>query len=214
MNTTWNCVSFSAALLAVFMAEPLLAAQQRSPYGGVAHPTYATGQLRQVRLHRPQWTGRQPVVQPRPSHSHEPSQQIAFKPGDQVTVIGNHATLMMGSNVLGSISKGTTFKLTEIKGRWLGTTTEIDGRQVSGWVPLSEVAAEAAPSQPQKETDSLTKYTVNATHEVKKPSPTSPDQGSCHVEPYRDSGWTSSSSHTPDTLNTFQWGWWDLKDRR
>lgn len=47
MRTTLNHAGLCAALLALFIAEPLLARPPHSPYGGVPHPTYSSQRLKQ-----------------------------------------------------------------------------------------------------------------------------------------------------------------------
>jgi hypothetical protein len=65
---------------------------------------------------------------------------LAFGAGDTVTVVGDNARLMMGSRTLGSLSSGQEIRVHQIRGPWVGTVANIDGRNVGGWVWYSQVA--------------------------------------------------------------------------
>ena len=187
MRTTLNCVGLSAALLAVFITEPLLAGPPRSPYGGVPHPTYASQRQRQQQTssYRYRSYGYQPSVQCRRSYSCEPSPQVEFKTGDRGVVTGNSAKLMVGSDVLGSIPKGTEFTLTRVQGQWLGASIEIDGRRVSGWVPVSEVAYADAQVQPHGKATGPAKVTNKSPQADREASSGARYRGRYNVRTYR-----------------------------
>ena len=65
--------------------------------------------------------------------------------GTRVVTSGDNTKLRQGSEILASIPKGTELMITEIRGSWLGVTGKVNGKEVSGWLQVNEVAAAGTP---------------------------------------------------------------------
>jgi len=59
--------------------------------------------------------------------------------GDDVIVNTNDALLMVGSKVLARLPVGQKLPVTAIQDSWLGTSLEIGGKRLSGWVQSADV---------------------------------------------------------------------------
>jgi hypothetical protein len=58
---------------------------------------------------------------------------------------------MLGRQVLGTLPKGTQFKVLKITDGWLGAVIDVNGKTLNGWVWHKDVVvpeSAAAPAQP------------------------------------------------------------------
>jgi hypothetical protein len=69
--------------------------------------------------------------------------------GDAAVVTDDNAKLMMGSDVVATVPRGTKFNVTKVIGGWLGASIEIDGHTAKGWVSNSNAALDSLASSPQ-----------------------------------------------------------------
>jgi hypothetical protein len=85
-------------------------------------------------------------VVPRPALSVDRSYQafsvepLPFQAGDDVRVVGERANLMLGRRVVGHVTDGETLRVLQIRGPWVGTVANVDGKEVAGWIWYSQVA--------------------------------------------------------------------------
>lgn len=68
----------------------------------------------------------------------------AVEKGDQVIVTLPNAPLMRGWDTLATLSQGQRLNVLERRGDWVGTSTVVNGKTVTGWVRDGQVAT---PSQ-------------------------------------------------------------------
>jgi len=76
---------------------------------------------------------------------------IGILPGATVVVGKESAPVMLGRQVLGTLPKGTQFKVLKITNGWLGAVIDVDGKTLNGWVWHKDVVvpeSAAAPAQP------------------------------------------------------------------
>ncbi len=71
------------------------------------------------------------------SFSYEP---IGVKPGDLVAAAKDGARVMLGRELLGTLPKGTQFKVLKVINGWVGGQIEVDGKQLNGWVWHADLA--------------------------------------------------------------------------
>ncbi len=65
---------------------------------------------------------------------------IGIRAGDAAEVRLDGARLMRGANVLGTLPVGTEFTVTKVVNGWLGTSVEVNGERLNGWVWHQDVA--------------------------------------------------------------------------
>ncbi len=70
--------------------------------------------------------------------SYQPS-PTAFKVGDRISVAADRALLMVGSQIVGKITRGERLVVSQIQGPWLWTSVTTDGRAVKGWILAEDV---------------------------------------------------------------------------
>ncbi len=99
----------------------------RSPQGSV----YARRQTPQEREYR--------------VSSYEPTRSVT---GDTVTIVKDSASVMRGSERLGTLDKGHQFKVLKVLDGWLGTVVEDDGQVIRGWVWHEDASPVTAIRQP------------------------------------------------------------------
>lgn len=83
------------------------------------------------------------VVQPQPSpepYEAYSVQPLPFSVGDDVAVVSESARLMRGRRTLGTVPGGQQLRVLRIRGPWIGVVTNVDGREVGGWLWYSQVA--------------------------------------------------------------------------
>lgn len=86
------------------------------------------------------------TVTPQPAREADEAysvQPLPFGVGDEVTVVSDAAHLMRGRRALGTIPPGQQLRVLQIRGPWIGVATEVDGREVGGWLWYSQLAAAA-----------------------------------------------------------------------
>lgn len=66
-----------------------------------------------------------------------------FRSGDQFVVAQQGTPLKRGSETLATLSQGQRLKVLEADGEWVGTSTVVNGRTVTGWVYKRQVATPA-----------------------------------------------------------------------
>lgn len=76
--------------------------------------------------------------------------QTPFRVGEQIQTGSNGAQLMIGSQVLGSVPQNQSLTVHEIQGPWVGTSAQVNGRQESGWIHMSELAPSYMASRPEQ----------------------------------------------------------------
>jgi hypothetical protein len=86
-----------------------------------------------------------PMVESTPSYEAFSVEPLAFGIGDSVTVVGAEARLMRGQRTMGMLPAGQKIRVQQIRGPWVGTVADIDGRTIGGWVWYSQVAPTASP---------------------------------------------------------------------
>jgi hypothetical protein len=64
----------------------------------------------------------------------------AFNSGDEFVVAQQGAPLMRGTNTLATLSQGQRFKVLRTEGDWVGTSAELNGQTIYGWVHKQQVA--------------------------------------------------------------------------
>ncbi|HQU42489.1 MAG TPA: hypothetical protein PK867_06735, partial [Pirellulales bacterium] len=79
----------------------------------------------------------------------------AFRAGQHITVANEGAPLMRGWHTLATLSQGQRLKVLKTEGNWIGTSTSVNGRRVSGWVWNRHVAT---PSQQAKRRTAQRRY--------------------------------------------------------
>jgi len=90
-----------------------------------------------------QSTGRasyQPAQASTESYRRFSYQPTRIQAGDNVIVKGDGVKLMKGANTVGVIGDGTKFKVTKVIDGWLGSSVEVEGRKLAGWVWHESVA--------------------------------------------------------------------------
>lgn len=72
------------------------------------------------------------------SYSLEP---LPFGVGDTVKVVGQQVSMFRGQQVVGSVDAGSELRVLRIRGPWVGTTADVAGKSVGGWIWYTNVAA-------------------------------------------------------------------------
>jgi hypothetical protein len=80
-----------------------------------------------------------------------------IKPGEWVVVSNAGAKLMVGAQVRAELDKGTEFRVTSIRGDWLGGHVTVSGETRAGWVRRNEVWPRIELTIPSTTTFSLKK---------------------------------------------------------
>ena len=87
----------------------------------------------------------QPSVVTRPAEVARPAYEaysiepLAFEVGDQVRITDRGANLMVGRRSLGRVPGGAELRVVQIRGPWVGTVAQIDGREIGGWIWYNQV---------------------------------------------------------------------------
>ncbi len=87
-------------------------------------------------------------AEPTRRFSYEP---MGIEPGEMVTVSQDGVKVMRGTNVVGTMAKGTPFKVLKVVDGWLGTVTEVNGKMLDGWVWHKNVSTGAAKTEQKTE---------------------------------------------------------------
>jgi len=66
--------------------------------------------------------------------------------GGMATVVKDEAKLMCGSNVVGTVPKGTRITIQQVTGDWAWTSVESGGRNMSGWLAFGDLGPVAKPA--------------------------------------------------------------------
>jgi hypothetical protein len=72
------------------------------------------------------------------SFSYEPT-ATTFKGGDKIRATADGTTLMVGTQVVGTVRRGVQLTVSQIQGPWLWTSVTQDGRTVDGWIRAENV---------------------------------------------------------------------------
>lgn len=64
---------------------------------------------------------------------------VAVHEGDEVVVNAADAALMVGDEVLARLPSGQTLPVTAVQGAWVGTSVQLGGKWLSGWIQASDV---------------------------------------------------------------------------
>ena len=93
----------------------------------------------------------------------------AVEKGDQVVVTLPNAPLMRGWDTLATLSQGQRLNVLERRGDWVGTSTVVNGKTVTGWVRDGQVAT---PSQYAAQRRTRRSYSYQPSPTVASPTVT------------------------------------------
>jgi hypothetical protein len=143
MNTKWG-IALAAGPLLSLLAAAAVEGQPRNAgtklRGDFGRPSARTTPARSDNV-RPS-TGVTRVTEPDyEAFSVEP---LPFRVGDTVKVTREETKLMLGRRTLASVKGGQRCRVLRLRGPWVGTVIDIDGRRVGGWIWYSHVGNTAA----------------------------------------------------------------------
>ena len=63
-----------------------------------------------------------------------PGAEPRFKVGDTLIIAADRADLMVGSNVVASLLRGTRIVVVEVRESWIGAYVSVNGQHKAGWI--------------------------------------------------------------------------------
>ena len=96
------------------------------------------------------------------------------KPGTTVVVADDGAEVTLGNRTVAKLSKGSQFKVTEVRGVWIGGSARVDGETFTGWLRRSQIAIDDSTSDPQHIDAYVAGHAVKTAQAVTKEGKTYP----------------------------------------